>query len=51
MWENEPLKKLVELNQLSAYKHLGFWQSMDTLRDKNLLENMWNKGYAPWKVW
>jgi len=51
VWENEPLEKLAESEQLSAYKHSGFWQSMDTLRDKNYLENLWKSGKAPWKVW
>lgn len=51
VWEKEPLEKLAESNQLSAYKHPGFWQPMDTLRDKNYLEGMWKSGTAPWKVW
>ncbi|PMB07829.1 glucose-1-phosphate cytidylyltransferase [Fischerella thermalis CCMEE 5198] len=51
VWEKEPLKKLAEMEQLSAFKHDGFWQPMDTLRDKNYLEDLWNKGNAPWKVW
>lgn len=50
-WEQEPLGKLASLNQLSAYKHDGFWQPMDTLRDKNYLDNLWKSGSAPWKVW
>ena len=50
-WESEPLQKLASLNQLTAFKHYGFWQAMDTLRDKNLLEELWNSGKAPWKVW
>ncbi len=49
VWEKEPIMKLVEMDQLSAYKHNGFWQSMDTLRDKNLLEKMWINDNAPWK--
>jgi glucose-1-phosphate cytidylyltransferase len=50
-WEQEPLQTLAEVGQLSAYHHEGFWQSMDTLRDKNLLEDLWQAGQAPWKVW
>ena len=48
MLEREPFKKLTKLNQLMAYKHYGFWQCMDTMRDKNILENMWLKKKAPW---
>jgi len=51
MWEHEPLQKLAHLSQLSAFKHDGFWQPMDTLKDKNYLENLWSSGKAPWKVW
>lgn len=50
-WEREPLEKLAKEGQLNAYKHHGFWQAMDTLRDKNLLENLWDSGKAPWKKW
>ena len=50
-WEKEPLEKLATDEQLSVYKHDGFWQPMDTLRDKLLLEDLWNSGNAPWKVW
>jgi glucose-1-phosphate cytidylyltransferase len=49
--EKYPLEQLAKEKQLSAYKHSGFWQCMDTQRDKLILENMWNKGEAPWKVW
>ena len=49
--EREPLEKLAKEGQLSAYKHNGFWQPMDTLRDKMALENLWQNGKAPWKVW
>jgi glucose-1-phosphate cytidylyltransferase len=49
--EREPLEKLSEEGQLLAYKHSGFWQCMDTLRDKNYLEELWSKNAAPWKVW
>ena len=51
IWEQEPLQKLAQMDELSAYKHPGFWQPMDTLRDKHLLEELWNSGTAPWKVW
>ncbi len=51
IWEREPLENLVKDHQLMAYKHNGFWQPMDTLRDKNQLENLWKSGNAPWKVW
>lgn len=50
-WEATPLQSLAENGQLSAYRHEGFWQPMDTLRDKNLLEGLWSGGDAPWKVW
>ncbi|AFY46341.1 glucose-1-phosphate cytidylyltransferase [Nostoc sp. PCC 7524] len=51
VWEKEPLEKLADLEQLSAFKHSGFWQPMDTLRDKNYLEELWKSNQAPWKVW
>lgn len=51
VWESEPLQKLAHMEQLSAYKHTSFWQPMDTLRDKHYLEELWNSGKAPWKVW
>jgi glucose-1-phosphate cytidylyltransferase len=47
-WEKEPLEKLAKEGQLSAYRHTGFWQPMDTLRDKTVLEDLWNGGKAPW---
>ena len=50
-WENEPLNKLVAEKQLSVYKHEGFWQPMDTLRDRNHLEGLWSSKQAPWKIW
>ena len=50
-WEQEPLERLAEDNQLGAYKHEGFWLAMDTLRDKTKLEDLWNQGSAPWKLW
>lgn len=49
--EKEPLEQLADQNQLSAYRHWGFWHPMDTLRDKNLLNELWNSQKAPWKVW
>lgn len=50
-WEQEPMKNLAANNQLFAYRHEGFWHPMDTLRDKHVLEKLWNAGKAPWKVW
>lgn len=51
VWEREPLERLAHEGQFSAYRHHGFWQSMDTLRDKNQLEALWLEGKAPWKKW
>lgn len=51
VWEQEPLKSLASDNQLSAYIHKGFWQPMDTLRDKKYLNNLWLTNKAPWKLW
>lgn len=50
-WESEPLVGLARDGELASYKHEGFWHPMDTLREKNFLENLWNDGKAPWKVW
>lgn len=50
-WEGEPLTQLAKMNQMMAFEHRGFWQPMDTLRDKNLLEDLWHSGNAPWKIW
>lgn len=50
-WEQEPMKNLAKDGELNAFKHTGFWQPMDTLRDKILLESLWASGQAPWKVW
>lgn len=50
-WEKEPLETLANQGELSAYQHTGFWQPMDTLRDKNHLETLWKSGEAPWKIW
>ena len=51
VWEQEPLARLAENGELMAYQHEGFWQPMDTLRDKVLLEELWTGGRAPWKQW
>ena len=51
VWEQQPLMSLAENKQLMAYEHQGFWQPMDTLRDKVHLENLWNNNQAPWKIW
>lgn len=50
-WEGEPLSMLAASGELMAFEHSGFWQPMDTLREKNLLESLWKSGKAPWKVW
>jgi glucose-1-phosphate cytidylyltransferase len=50
-WENEPLSRLAGMDQLVAFSHEGFWQPMDTLRERNVLEDLWASGNAPWKVW
>ena len=50
-WEGEPLAKLANNLELMAFEHTGFWQPMDTLREKNMLEDLWQSGKAPWKVW
>ena len=50
-WEGEPLTLLASKGELMAYEHGGFWQPMDTLREKNMLEELWISGKAPWKVW
>ena len=50
-WEQEPLKELASSGNLKAFHHNGFWQPMDTLRDKIYLEKLWNEGSAPWKTW
>lgn len=51
IWERQPLEALAKSGQLEAFRHDGFWQPMDTLRDKQYLEELWNTGKAPWKVW
>ena len=50
-WEQEVLRNLAQRNQLSAYKHSGFWHPMDTLRDRNKLDQLWRSGKAKWKLW
>ncbi len=50
-WEQEPLRRLAREGQLHAFRHPGFWQPMDTVRDRDVLERAWNEGRAPWKVW
>ena len=51
IWEREPLQTLASRGQLHAFRHQGFWQPMDSLRDKNHLEELWDSGKAPWKIW
>ena len=51
VWERDPLERLALEGKLAAYRHRGFWQCMDTLRDKHVLEGLWQRGEAPWKVW
>jgi glucose-1-phosphate cytidylyltransferase len=51
IWEREPLEQLAREGKLAAYRHRGYWQNMDTLRDKNVLEDLWKNGDAPWKIW
>lgn len=50
-WEGAPLTRLAKMGEMMAYEHNGFWQPMDTLRDKNHLEELWASGKAPWKIW
>jgi glucose-1-phosphate cytidylyltransferase len=51
VWEQEPLRRLADEGELAAYRHTGFWAAMDTLRDKNYLEELWAHNRAPWKIW
>ena len=51
VWEREPMENLAQDGKLSAYRHPGYWQNMDTLRDKKILEELWQSGKAPWKQW
>jgi glucose-1-phosphate cytidylyltransferase len=51
VWERDPMEKLASEGKLAAYRHYGYWQNMDTLRDKNVLEELWQSGDPPWKIW
>lgn len=51
VWEREPMEKLAKDGKLAAYRHYGYWQNMDSLRDKNALEELWQSGNPPWKIW
>jgi glucose-1-phosphate cytidylyltransferase len=51
IWEREPLERLAQDGQLMAYRHSGFWSCMDTLKEKNMLEDLWASGQAPWRTW
>ena len=51
VWEQEPMWRLVEQDQLAVYRHNGYWQNMDTLRDKMILQELWERGNPPWQVW
>jgi len=51
VWEKEPMERLAQEGQLMAFRHTGFWQAMDTLRDRMYLEDLWSEGKAPWKIW
>ena len=51
VWEREPMERLAADGQLMAYRHTSFWQCMDTLREKHILETLWLSGQAPWKTW
>ena len=51
VWEHEPMERLASEGQLSAYKHTGYWQAMDTMRDRDLLEQRWESGDVPWRTW
>ncbi len=51
VWEQEPMHELAREGQLSCYRHEGYWQAMDTLRDRNQLEQLWSSGQAPWRIW
>jgi len=51
VWEQYPMQTLAKQGEISAFEHNGFWQPMDTLRDKNYLEELWESGETPWKTW
>ena len=50
-WEKAPLRKIAASGNLMGFKHLGFWHPMDTIRDRNVLNRLWNENKAPWKIW
>ena len=50
-FEQKPIAELAAQRELAAFEHYGFWQAMDTIRDRNILESLWESGKAPWKVW
>ena len=50
-WEREPIVRLTRDRQLAGFRHAGFWSCMDTLKEKNYLEDLWSSGQAPWKIW
>jgi glucose-1-phosphate cytidylyltransferase len=51
IWEREPMERLAKSGELMAFRHDGFWQPMDTLHDREVLEDLWKTGQAPWKLW
>jgi len=51
VWERDPLEKIALAGQLMGFRHKGFWSCMDTLKEKNILEEYWNSEKAPWKIW
>jgi glucose-1-phosphate cytidylyltransferase len=51
VWERDPVEQLVNEGQIMGYRHFSFWSCMDTLKEKNYLEELWNKDRAPWKIW
>ena len=51
VWERNPIEELAHDKQVMGYRHYGFWSCMDTLKEKNYLEDLWNSGKAPWKIW
>jgi glucose-1-phosphate cytidylyltransferase len=51
VWEREPMESLAQEGKLAAYRHYGYWQNMDTLRDKNVLDQLWDSGNPTWKIW
>jgi glucose-1-phosphate cytidylyltransferase len=51
VWEHDPVEQLARDSELMGYKYYSFWSCMDTLKEKNMLEELWNSGKAPWKIW